>query len=147
MIALKAQLARRVLHSDPEMARREIADVEQVTRTALQEVRDAVSGYRQPTLADELAGARTALDAAGIACTVEHATAALPPSREAVLAWGVREATTNVIRTAALSTARSAWRSADEARRGHRRRTGAGRGGLRRHRAARPDRAAQAAAG
>ena len=42
--------------------------------------------------------ARTALDAAGIECTVENPAVALPPSREAVLAWGVREATTNVIR-------------------------------------------------
>jgi len=98
VIALKAQLARRVLDRDPELARREIADVEEVTRTALQEVREAVSGYRQPTLATELAGARSALDAAGIACTVDHPAVALPPSREAVLAWGVREATTNVIR-------------------------------------------------
>jgi two-component system sensor histidine kinase DesK len=98
VIALKAQLARRLMESDPDAARREIADVEAVTRTALTEVRDAVSGYRQPTLATELAGARSALDAAGIACTVEHAEVSLPPSREAVLAWGVREATTNVIR-------------------------------------------------
>jgi two-component system sensor histidine kinase DesK len=98
VIALKAQLARRLMDRDPEAAQRELADVETVTRTALREVRDAVSGYRQPALASELAGARTALDAAGIACTVEHAEAALPPSREAVLAWGVREATTNVIR-------------------------------------------------
>jgi two-component system, NarL family, sensor histidine kinase DesK len=98
VIALKAQLARRLMDSDPETARREIADVESVTRTALGEVRDAVSGYRQPRLATELAGAQSALDAAGIECTVQHAEVALPPSGEAVLAWGVREATTNVIR-------------------------------------------------
>jgi two-component system sensor histidine kinase DesK len=98
VITLKAQLARRLMDRDPQTARRELADVEAVSRTALREVREAVSGYRQPALASELAGARTALDAAGIACTVEHAEVALPPSREAVLAWGVREATTNVIR-------------------------------------------------
>jgi two-component system sensor histidine kinase DesK len=98
VITLKAQLARRLMQRDPQTAERELADVEAVSRTALREVREAVSGYRQPALASELAGARTALDAAGIACTVEHAEVALPPSREAVLAWGVREATTNVIR-------------------------------------------------
>ncbi|MFN8204428.1 MAG: histidine kinase [Solirubrobacteraceae bacterium] len=98
VIALKAQLARRVLDRDLELARREIADVEEVTRTALAEVREAVSGYRRPTLANELAGARSALDAAGIACTVEHPQVSLPPNGEEVLAWGVREATTNVIR-------------------------------------------------
>jgi two-component system sensor histidine kinase DesK len=98
VISLKAQLARRLMDRDPEVALRELADVEQVARTALTQVREAVSGYRQPALASELAGARSALGAAGIACTVEHADVALPPSREAVLAWGVREATTNVIR-------------------------------------------------
>jgi two-component system sensor histidine kinase DesK len=98
VISLKAQLARRLMDRDPESALRELHDVESVARTALTQVREAVSGYRQPALASELAGARTALDAAGIACTVEHADVSLPPSREAVLAWGVREATTNVIR-------------------------------------------------
>ncbi len=98
VISLKAQLARRLMERDPDAAQRELHDVEDVARTALTEVREAVSGYRQPALASELAGARSALDAAGIACTVEHADVSLPPSREAVLAWGVREATTNVIR-------------------------------------------------
>ena len=98
VISLKAQLARRLMERDPAIAQRELGDVEQVARTALTQVREAVAGYRQPALASELAGARSALDAAGIACTVEHADVSLPPSREAVLAWGVREATTNVIR-------------------------------------------------
>lgn len=98
VISLKAQLARRLMERDPQTAQRELTDVEEVARTALTQVREAVSGYRQPALASELAGARSALDAAGIACTVEHADVSLPPSREAVLAWGVREATTNVIR-------------------------------------------------
>jgi two-component system sensor histidine kinase DesK len=96
--SLKAQLARRLMDRDPQAAERELGDVETVARTALTQVREAVAGYRQPALAAELAGARSALDAAGIECTVEHADVSLPPSREAVLAWGVREATTNVIR-------------------------------------------------
>jgi two-component system sensor histidine kinase DesK len=98
VISLKAQLARRLMGRDPSAAERELTDVQEVARTALTQVREAVAGYRQPALASELAGARSALDAAGIACTVEHADVSLPPSREAVLAWGVREATTNVIR-------------------------------------------------
>ena len=98
VISLKAQLARRLMGRDPSTAERELTDVQEVARTALTQVREAVAGYRQPALASELAGARTALDAAGIECTVEHADVSLPPSREAVLAWGVREATTNVIR-------------------------------------------------
>jgi two-component system, NarL family, sensor histidine kinase DesK len=75
-----------------------VADIEKVTREALREVREAVSGYRRPVLDAELAGARTALDAAGIATTIDRPEVELPTDVEAVLAWTVREAATNVIR-------------------------------------------------
>ena len=51
-----------------------------------------------PALDAELEGARTALDAAGIDATIDRPQVALPPDVEAVLAWTVREAATNVIR-------------------------------------------------
>jgi two-component system, NarL family, sensor histidine kinase DesK len=98
VIAIKSQLARRRLPGDPEAAVVEVADIERVTRNALREVREAVSGYRQPELDAELAGARTALDAAGIATTIERPEVDLPSDVDAVLAWTVREAATNVIR-------------------------------------------------
>ena len=98
VIALKSELAGRLVSQSPGLATHEISDVEQVARQALREVRDAVAGYRQPTLATELAGARTALTAAGIEYRIEQQTGALPPQVEAVLAWAVREGATNVIR-------------------------------------------------
>ena len=98
VIALKAELAGRLLAEGPADAAREVGELEQVARTALGEVREAVSGYRQPTLAGELAGARMALSAAGIEADVQEARAALDPPVEAVLAWAVREGATNVIR-------------------------------------------------
>jgi two-component system sensor histidine kinase DesK len=101
LIALKSELARRLVPVAPERAEAEIGDVERVARTALQEVREAVSGYRQPTLASELHGARDVLAAAGVAYTCEADDAvvgALPASVEAVLAWAVREGITNVVR-------------------------------------------------
>jgi two-component system, NarL family, sensor histidine kinase DesK len=98
VIALKAQLAGRRLPHDPEAATEEVADIEKVTREALREVREAVSGYRRPVLDAELAGARTALDAAGIETTIDRPEVELPSDVEAVLAWTVREAATNVIR-------------------------------------------------
>ena len=70
MIALKAELAGRLLPDRPREAATEVAEVEQVARQALGEVREAVSGYRQPTLDGELAGARMALSAAGIEASV-----------------------------------------------------------------------------
>jgi two-component system, NarL family, sensor histidine kinase DesK len=98
VIALKAQLARRRLPDDPQTAAADVADIENVTREALREVREAVSGYRRPKLDAELDGARTALDAAGIETTIERPPVDLPADVEAALAWTVREAATNVIR-------------------------------------------------
>jgi two-component system sensor histidine kinase DesK len=61
-------------------------------------VREAVGGYRRVALADELAGARTALSAASIDCEVDGGDLSLPDEIESLLAWAVREGTTNVVR-------------------------------------------------
>jgi two-component system sensor histidine kinase DesK len=98
LIALKSELAGRLLPERPQEAARELADVEAVAREALGEVREAVSGYRRPTLNGELEGARVALAAADIRGSVEKADVQFEPDREAVLAWAVREGVTNVIR-------------------------------------------------
>jgi two-component system sensor histidine kinase DesK len=98
VIALKSELAGRLMKNTPGLAAHEIEDIEKVTRDALREVREAVAGYRQPTLAAELAGAREALMAAGIEFRVDQDHAPLPPTVEAVLAWAVREGVTNVMR-------------------------------------------------
>ncbi|MHB1835810.1 MAG: sensor histidine kinase, partial [Solirubrobacteraceae bacterium] len=83
VIAIKAELAGRMLPDVPDRAAAEIADVEQVARQALREVRDAVSGYRRPTLDGELEGALVALTAAGIDASVQRAQAQLDPDVEA----------------------------------------------------------------
>ena len=104
LIALKSELARRLLSEAPERAAAEIADVESVARKALLEVREAVVGYRQPSLASELAGARDILAAAGIVYRLEgeeDASRGLPSAIDAALAWAVREGVTNVIRHSA----------------------------------------------
>jgi len=99
LITLKAELAGRVIGTDPDRASREIADLETVARRSLGEVRAAVTSYRQPTLAAELAEARQMLTAAGMDCEVRApAHIELPPDAEALLAWTVREGATNVVR-------------------------------------------------
>jgi two-component system sensor histidine kinase DesK len=98
VITLKAELTGRLLPDRPDEAKRHVKELEQVARAALGEVRDTVSGYRRPTLAGELAGARIALSAAGIEMRVRESDEELPPDVEALLAWTVREGTTNVIR-------------------------------------------------
>jgi len=100
LIVLKSELAGRLQRVDAERATDEMHDVEGVAREALREVREAVAGYRQPTLATELPGARIMLSAAGITCEVENEDIpdGLPLDADAILAWTVREGVTNVIR-------------------------------------------------
>jgi len=101
LIALKSELSKRLVNVAPERAIVEISDVENVARTTLQEVREAVSAFRQPTLKSELSAAQEILAAAGIAYHFEGDDSmidALPTTIEAVLSWTVREGVTNVIR-------------------------------------------------
>lgn len=99
LITLKSELAGRMLPEHPEQAAAQVADIEQVSRQALVDVRSAVTGYRRPTLPGELAGARTALAAAGITAGIPaEAPEDLPEKAEEVLAWALREAVTNVVR-------------------------------------------------
>jgi two-component system sensor histidine kinase DesK len=98
LITLKSELAGRLLEKEPHTSAREIHEVERVARQALREVREAVIGYRQPSLRGELEGARQILDAAGIECTIKYETQSLPQSIDVILGWVVREGVTNVIR-------------------------------------------------
>ena len=98
VIALKSELAAKLVAQDPERAESELADIQSVSRQALAEVRDAVEGYRRVPLEDALDGARAALSAAGIDCKVDDGCITVPPEVEDVLAWAVREGTTNVVR-------------------------------------------------
>ena len=98
LITLKSELAARLLPSSPEIAATEVRDIEGVARQALREVREAVAGYRRPTLDEELRSAREMLEAAGISCRIEAGADVLPGATDAVLAWTVREGVTNVIR-------------------------------------------------
>jgi two-component system, NarL family, sensor histidine kinase DesK len=104
LIALKSELAGRLAERDPGRARQEMADVESAARQALAEVRDAVSGYRQVSLAQALVEARSALSAAGIALHPSTAVDVLPGPVDAVLGWVVREAVTNVLRHSGATT-------------------------------------------
>lgn len=100
LITLKSELAERLLPDTPENegAAREMRDLQGVARGALREVREAVSGYRRPSLDEELAGSRAMLEAAGISCQVHNEAGVLPNDTETILTWMVREGVTNVVR-------------------------------------------------
>jgi two-component system sensor histidine kinase DesK len=98
MITLKSELARHLVTEEPDRSAQEISEIERVARHTLREVREAVAGYRQPTLASELEGARQLLEAAGISYQIDQIQEVLPPDADSALAWTVREGVTNVIR-------------------------------------------------
>ncbi len=98
VITLKSELARRLVQEDPERCAQELAEIEQVSRQMLREVRKTVAGYRQPTLANELDGARQLLEAAGVEYRIEQTIGDLPSALDSILAWTLREGVTNVIR-------------------------------------------------
>ena len=98
LIALKAELAGKLLPERVDDAAVEVGQIRELTRSALSQVREAVDGYRRPSLPSEMAGARVALEAAGIELRVEGPDEPLDPEVESVLAWAVREGATNAIR-------------------------------------------------
>ncbi len=106
VIVLKSELAGRLFERDPTRARQEIGEVEQVSRKALSEVREAIRGYRSEGLVAEIERAHRTLDAAGVTLTCESKPPSLLPAEETVLALAVREAVTNIVRHAQASQCR-----------------------------------------
>jgi two-component system sensor histidine kinase DesK len=106
LIALKAELANRLIGADTARAAKEISELETVARRSLTEVRQAVTSYRQPSLAAELGAGRRMLASAGVDCRVDVPQAySLPSAIDAMLAWTVREGVTNIVRHAAARRA------------------------------------------
>jgi two-component system sensor histidine kinase DesK len=103
VVALKSELARKLIDRDLEAARSEIGEVERVARDALQQVRTAVSGIRSTALNAELLSATALLESLGlrVQCETEHVK--LPHDRETALALSLREAATNISRHASAT--------------------------------------------
>jgi two-component system, NarL family, sensor histidine kinase DesK len=99
VVAVKAELAGRLASLNPQRAETEIADVERIARQALADVRAAAAGYREITLAGELASAQTALAAAGIEADLpDQEMCQIPRLQQELFGWAVREGVTNVVR-------------------------------------------------
>jgi two-component system sensor histidine kinase DesK len=107
VITLKSELAGKLLDRDPARAGREIREVEQISRQALSDVRDAIRGYRSQGLVAELAQAKSTLETAGLTVRCDAATTVkLQAIQESVLSLAVREAVTNIVRHAQARTCR-----------------------------------------
>jgi two-component system, NarL family, sensor histidine kinase DesK len=103
-ITVKAGLARRIGATDLDRCLQEIAAVEELSRRSLSDVRAAVSGYHEVTLAGEIATGHELLRAAGIAAELPAAVDVVEPSRHELFGWVVREGVTNVVRHAHASS-------------------------------------------
>lgn len=103
VVALKSELARKLIDRDLDAARNEIGEVERVARDALSQVRNAVSGIRSTALAAELTAATALLEAQGLKVQCEMEDVKLPHDRETALALSLREATTNIRRHSGAS--------------------------------------------
>lgn len=98
LVAVKAELAARLVSRDAAAAEREMQSVATAAREALAEVRTAVVGMKGASLTTELERAKTALAAANVTAEVSGGAPDGHPGQEAVLAMALREAVTNVIR-------------------------------------------------
>jgi two-component system sensor histidine kinase DesK len=98
VVALKSELARKLIDRDIDAARAEIGEVERVARDSLAQVRNAVSGIRSTALSGELLAATALLEAQGLKVKCETENVKLPHDRETALALSLREAATNVRR-------------------------------------------------
>jgi len=108
LIAVKAELASRLSTKGDPSAAAELADVQQLARQAVRDVREAVTGAHAPSVAAELAAAEGALRTAGITVSVDTTPASLDPAHESTIAWAVREAVTNVVKHSGAGTCRIA---------------------------------------
>lgn len=97
-MSLKADVAERLVTTDPERARREIAEVGVLSRQALAEIRATVGGLRSARLGDEITSAQRVLASADIIGHLPDDVTVVDPRHRVVLAWVLREAVTNVVR-------------------------------------------------
>jgi len=97
-IALKGDLALRLLRRDAEAARTEVVGMTRLARDTLHGMGAVAHDEHTVSLAREADGAAALLTAAGITPTVDVSSAGLADTTQEIFAWAVREGVTNVLR-------------------------------------------------
>ncbi|WP_271216591.1 sensor histidine kinase [Streptosporangium carneum] len=105
-IAIKSEVAVKLSGIDAERATTEMEEVRGLAREALKEIRTAVRGYRTVDLDAELRSMTAVLEADGVRCTLETPGERIPEELATLLAWVVREGTTNVLRHSSATRCR-----------------------------------------
>lgn len=104
-LTISAQLAQRLLDTDPAAAREQLAHIETTVRQALADVRATSSGMQSVRAATEIASARTVLAAVGVEADVPTALPTLDDERAELFGYIIREGVTNIVRHAQAHTA------------------------------------------
>lgn len=105
-VSLKGDLALRLLPSDTEAARAEIQSLTELARAALRDVRAVSYDRHSVSLGAEIDAATNLLAAAGVVTDIDVDLPDLDPAIGDVLAWTVREGTTNLLRHSDARTCR-----------------------------------------
>ena len=100
LIAVKLELADRLVERDAAVSRREMREAQTIARDALAQVRSAVTGMRATGLAAEMVSSRLLLESSQIQLHCRRTGADVPADIDAALAMILREAITNVHRHA-----------------------------------------------
>ncbi|PLR78975.1 sensor histidine kinase [Bacillus sp. V3-13] len=105
LIGLKSDLARKLIHKDPEQARDELKDIQQTARTALNEVRKMVSQMRGIRLKEEITRVKQILKAAQInfVCEEDFTLTDVSLLTENMLSMCLKEAVNNVVKHSGAS--------------------------------------------
>jgi two-component system, NarL family, sensor histidine kinase DesK len=97
-IKLKSELVHRLLPDQPERARESVAEIIDITRLTLVDVRSVALGYRLLSVRDAVTSAKAVLASADIEVRMELDDRPVPEPAATVLATLVREGVTNVLR-------------------------------------------------
>ncbi|EZH66668.1 histidine kinase [Bacillaceae bacterium JMAK1] len=106
LIGLKSDLASKLLSTKPDLAKQELEDINQTSRTALSEVREIVSNMRTARLEDEMVRVQELLRFSQIKCNIsgEHTFEDLPLLIEDVFCMCLRESVTNIVKHSQSAT-------------------------------------------
>lgn len=98
VIALKAELVERTLQARPDYAAEQAGEIRLIAKEAMEETRSLVSGLREVGLRAELENASEVLTLSGAECSLRVTATPASGDAQRVLAFVVREATTNILR-------------------------------------------------
>jgi len=103
VITLKAELAGKLIDRDNEQAKKEILELETISRDALKQVREVVTGYRTSDLSTELAHAKYILQSNDIDFEYSFEAIELSEKINKELAIILKELVTNILKHAQAS--------------------------------------------